>query len=111
MVDCDQDQDRQDDPKLELASAFVVYESGERVSLIGRVDRIMEPSPAGNNIAYLPFDPSARATFFIGGVEFRLTPRFCITPNTVVTVYDRNEQGVTPRTDFHLRLTFFFNFE
>lgn len=104
-------QDRQDDPRVELASAFVVYEMGERTSLVGRVDRIMEPSPSGNNIAYIPFDPSARATFFIGGVEFRLTPKLRLTPNTIVIAYDRNDEGIRPRTDFYLRLTFFFNFE
>lgn len=104
-------QDRQDDPRVELASAFVVYEMGERTSLVGRVDRIMEPSPSGNNIAYIPFDPSARATFFIGGVEFRLTPKLRLTPNTIVIAYDRNDEGIRPKTDFYLRLTFFFNFE
>ena len=57
-------------------------------TLVGRVDRLIQPSPAGNNISYLPFDPSAPATFFIGGVEFRLNPHLFITPNTVVTTYD-----------------------
>ena len=54
-------QDRQDDPKLELASAFVVPKLSETLSLIGRVDRLLEPSPRGDGIAYVPFDPSARA--------------------------------------------------
>ena len=104
-------QDRQDDPRLELASAFVVRRVGEKTSLIGRVDRIMEPSPAGDNISYLPFDPSARATFFVGGVEFRLTKHLLMTPNTVITYYDRNDEGVRARTDFHLRVTFFLDLE
>lgn len=52
----------------------------------------MEPSPRGNNISYLPFDPSARATFFIGGIEYQATPHLTITPNIVRTHYDRNEQ-------------------
>lgn len=71
----------------------------------------MQPSPKGNNISYIPFDPSAKATFFLGGVEFPLTPHLRMTPNTIVTTYDRNDEGVRPRTDFHLRLTFFFNFD
>jgi hypothetical protein len=101
----------QEDPPLELASAFVVGRVGKNTTLVGRVDRLMQPSPAGNNIAYLPFDPSAPATFFVGGVEFRLSPHLFITPNTVVTTYDRNDQGVRPRTDFYLRVTFFLNLE
>jgi len=104
-------QDREEDPVLELASAFVVRRLGKTTSLIGRVDRIMEPSPKGDNIAYLPFDPTARATFLIAGVEFRLTPHLRITPNTVFTTYDENDAGVTPESDFHLRVTFFVDFE
>jgi hypothetical protein len=76
-------QDRQDDPTLELASAFVVRRLGKRLSLAGRVDRIMEPSPKGDNISYLPFDPRARATFLIGGLECRVAPHLFITPNLV----------------------------
>jgi hypothetical protein len=104
-------QDREDDPPLELASVFVVCRLGRESSLIGRVDRIIEPSPKGDNIAYIPFDPTAPATMFIGGVEFRLTEHLRITPNTIVTIYDENDDGVTPRTDFHLRVTFFLDFE
>lgn len=104
-------QDREEDPRLELASAFVVFQLGTKTSLIGRVDRIMEPSPKGDNIAYIPFDPTARATFFIGGVEFRLTEHLRITPNTIVTTYDENDQGIRPRSDVHLRVTFFLDFE
>jgi hypothetical protein len=104
-------QDREADPPLELASTFVVQRLKQKTSLVARVDRIMEPSPEGNNISYIPFDPTARATFFIGGVEIRATPHLTITPNTIVTVYDENEQGITPTTDWHLRLTFFLDFE
>ena len=104
-------QDRQDDPRLQLASAFVVGTIGKTTSLIGRIDRIMEPSPAGDNISYLPFDPSAPATFFICGVEFRISQHFIVTPNTVVITYDRNDQGIRPRTDWHLRVTLFLDFE
>ena len=104
-------QNRQEDPRLELASAYVVRKLGVKTSLVARVDRLMQPSPKGNNISYIPFDPSAKATFFLGGVEFRLSPHLRLTPNTIVTTYDRNDEGVQPRTDFHLRLTFFLDFE
>lgn len=104
-------QDRQDDPRLQLASAFVVGRLGKRISLVGRIDRIIEPSPKGNNISYLPFDPRARATFFIGGVEFRAASFLTVTPNTVVISYNRNDQGIRPRTDFHLRITLFLDLE
>lgn len=104
-------QDRQEEPRLELASAFLVKRLGEALTLIGRVDRIIEPSPKGNNISYLPFDPSAPATMFIGGLEYRASRVLSITPNTVFTTYDRNDEGVRPRSDLHLRLTLFLDLE
>jgi hypothetical protein len=104
-------QDRQDDPRLKLASVFAVGRLSEKASLVGRIDRILEPSPSGDNIAYLPFDPSARATFHLVGVEFRISPHLTITPNTAITTYDENDEGITPDTDLHLRLTFFLDFE
>lgn len=104
-------QDRELDPPLELASAFVVAASSEKNSLIGRVDRIIEPSPRGNDISYLPFDPSAPATMLIGAWEHRFNPHLRLTPNVVVINYDRNEAGIRPETDVHLRLTMFLDFE
>jgi hypothetical protein len=104
-------QDRKDDPPLELASAFVTGRIRENVWLVGRVDRLMEPSPKGDAISYLPYDPIARATTFMAALEFRVGPHVRITPNTVVTTYDRNDQGIRPEADVHLRLTFFIDFE
>lgn len=104
-------QDRQDDPPLELASVFAKAPLGEKTTLVGRIDRLIEPSPRGNDIAYIPFDPSAPATLFIGGVEFRTTPHLSFMPNVVVNRYDHNDEGVRPKTDVYLRLTLFLNFE
>ena len=104
-------QDREEDPTLELASAFARSRVGEKTRLVGRIDRLMQPSPRGNNISYLPYDPTAPATTLFGGLEFQPSPHLFITPNFVWTRYDRNDEGVRPRTDFHLRLTLFINFE
>jgi hypothetical protein len=104
-------QDRQEDPPLKLASAFVVTQLTGRSSLVGRVDRLLEPSPKGDGIAYLPMDSSARATMVFAGVEFRLHPQLALTPNVVVATYDRNDQGLRPQTDVYLRLTLFLDFE
>jgi len=104
-------QDRQEDPPVHLASAFLVASAGEDTSLILRLDRLFEPSPRGDNISYIPFDPTAPATMFVGGAEFRAHPLLTITPNTVVIVYDRNDEGRRLTTDLLLRLTFFLNLE
>jgi hypothetical protein len=104
-------QDRQDDPPLELASAWVVADLDEQDSLFARVDRMIEPSPRGDGIAYLPFDPAAPATAVFAGWEHRFGERFRLAPNAVVIRYDRDDTGARADTDVHLRLTFFVDFE
>lgn len=104
-------QDRQEDPPRELASVFARAPLSEKTTLVGRIDRLIKPSPRGNDIAYIPFDPSAPATLFISGVEFRTTPHFSIMPNVVVNRYGHNDEGVRPTTDIYLRMTLFLNFE
>ena len=47
----------------------------------------------------------------LGGVEFRLTQHLLITPNAVITYFDRNDQGIRPETDLHLRVTLFLDLE
>jgi hypothetical protein len=104
-------QDRELEPPLELASVFAVQDLSKALSVIGRIDRLFEISPRGDNISYLPFDPRSRATFFIAALEWRATPKLRITPNITTTIYDRNDEGFKPDTDLHLRLTFFLDFE
>ena len=104
-------QDREDEPRLEVASAFYVGNVDERMSVIGRVDRVVEPSPKGNNISYIPFDPSAPATMILAALEYRFSEVFRLTPNVILTVYDRNDQGLRPEDDLHLRVTFFLDLE
>lgn len=104
-------QDRQEDPTLELASLFVRSRIRSGMGLIGRIDRLFEPSPRGDGIAYLPFDPSAPATLYLAGIEAFLSDHVRLTPNIVYTRYDRNDQGVRPDSDLHLRLTLFLDFE
>lgn len=103
-------QDRGADPPLELASGFVAIQAGENRSLIGRIDRLVEPSPRGDGISYVPFDPSAPATLYLGAWEQRLTPNFRLTPNLLVIDYDRDDEGNRPRTDVQVRVTAYLTF-
>ena len=104
-------QDREDDPRLELASAFFIQSLRDSLNVIGRIDRILEPSPKGDNISYVPFDPTAPATMLLAGLEYRFSPVFRITPNVIWTTYDRDDDGIRPDDDLHLRLTFFLDLE
>jgi len=100
------DQDRDDDPGIELASLFAVRDLSETWSLIARVDRLFKPSVRGEDIDYLPFDPTANATLLILGAEARPHRFVGVIPNIEYIGYD-DPAGPTPRPDDDLlvRLT------
>ncbi|MEL0191742.1 MAG: hypothetical protein VW865_05645 [Halieaceae bacterium] len=104
-------QDRDEDPDLELATVLGVLKLGGRWSLMGQLHRLFKPSVKGNDIAYIPFDPTAKATNLVGGLEYRVNEHVTLSPNIVWTRYGINESGVKPDDDLHLRLTFYVNFE
>ena len=80
-------------------------------SVMAQLHRLFKPSVKGNDIAYIPFDPTSKATNLVAGVEYRFNSHFTVSPNIVWTLYGVNELGVKPDDDVHLRLTFYVNFE
>lgn len=101
-------QDRQEEPRLELLSAFIIGRVYKKINAIVRFDRIMEPNSNGDNISYIPFDPNTKATMFIGGLEFPVGKYLTFTPNILTVFYDTNDDGYKPTTDMTYRLTIFF---
>jgi len=99
---------REEEPKLELLSAFIVGRIYKKISAAARVDRILHPSPRGSNISYIPFSPDSKATMLIGGFEIPTGKYFTFTPNIVSILYDTNNDGYKPTTDLSYRLTIFF---
>lgn len=93
---------------LDLVSGFVVIHAAPRLHLLARVDRMFDPNPEGDKIPYLPFDPTARSTLAMGGVDVEVRKRLHLIPNIQVVAYD----GVTPRpdADLMLRTTFSITF-
>ena len=104
-------QDRDNDPDLELVALMGSLKLGSNTELIAQIHHLLEPSPKGNAITFIPFDPSAKATNFVAGLEYRIDQHFVVTPNIVWTRYEENDEGLTPEDDLQLRLTFFLNFE
>ena len=104
-------EDRGEAPDLELATMMAVMKLKGPWSLMGQAHRLLKPSVKGNDIAYIPFDPSAKATNLVAGLEYRVNQHFTVSPNVVWTHYSVNESGERPDDDIHLRLTFYVNFE
>jgi hypothetical protein len=90
------------DTLVHLASAYYVRDY-RNVSLVGRVDRLFVPSFKGNGISYIPFDPTARATYLLAGVDFPVHPNVNLMPNVKTIIYD--DQGDRPDNDLIVGLT------
>ncbi len=74
-----------------------------------RFDRLFDPNPDGAGIPYIPFDPTAKSSLFIGGLEFQPHEQVHVMPNVEVVLYDA-VGGVRPDTDVIPRLSFYFTF-
>ena len=99
-----------DDLKLNLASVFAVARLSEKVWGFARVDRQFDPNPDGAKISYLPFDPTAKSTLVIAGLDFRPIPKVHLMPNVELVVYDETATGSKPDSDVVPRFTFFYRF-
>jgi hypothetical protein len=69
---------------------------------------MFQPNPNGHKIDYLPFDPTAKSTLIILGVDFHPIKKVKIIPNIEIVLYDTNDEGVKPGSDVIPRLSFFY---
>ncbi len=95
---------------LDVGSVFGSVKIGDRTTFLARLDRVFDPNPEGDKIAYLPFDPSARSVFFVAGVDFSIHPRANLIPNLEAVFYDATPGGPDPDTDVVPRITVFYRF-
>ncbi|NNG27734.1 MAG: hypothetical protein HKM87_09425, partial [Ignavibacteriaceae bacterium] len=109
------DQTRKDpedvDEKLRVASFFIIGKICEQFSLFGRVDKTFDPNTNGDDIDFIPFDPTAKSTFFVAGVDWKPVKDVSFIPNVEFVKYEQNSFGITPNSDLITRLTFFWKFK
>ncbi len=97
------------DTKLNMGSVFAVNKFSPKLALFARADRCFDPDPLGNTIDYIPFDPTAKSTLFIAGLDYTLGPDVHIMPNLETVIYDK-VNGTRPDSDIIPRVTFFYRF-
>jgi len=92
--------------KFRIASFYWVHTFKDgHLNLVGRIDRLLDPSIKGNGIDYIPFDPTAKATAIFTGVDIKLHRYVGIMPNVKYVTYDTNDEGIRPDDDWYLNLT------
>lgn len=90
---------------LDLASVFAVLDVRKNVSLLARVDRMFDPDPEGDRIAFLPFSTTSASTLLILGADWKAHKNVSIIPNVEVVQYDDDTD-----TTLLPRLTLYFTF-
>ena len=98
------------DLDLDIVSVFGVFELKEKINLLARIDRMFDPNPDGAKIDYIPFDPTARSTLAVVGVDFAVRARFSLIPNIEAVFYDAPGGGPDPDDDLIARFTVFARF-
>ena len=102
----------QADKNFTLASGFLTLKAADKITLVGRADRLFE---AGGSLAakqvYLPFDTTAPSTLLIGAIDYAPLPDVRVTPNVEIVMYDKKDSGSKPDTDIMARITFFYQFK
>ena len=97
------------DVQLNGLSVFGAVAVARTVNGFLRFDRLFDPNPNGAAIPYIPFDPTAKSSLFIGGLEFQPHEQVHVMPNVEVVLYDA-VGGVRPDTDVIPRISFYFTF-
>lgn len=100
-----------EDITLSVLSLFFAGNIFEKIKLFGRVDRMFEPNPFGEDIAYTPTDSTSSFFLFIAGIDFQVVKDVSIMPNIQYVKYDANSEGITPSDNLYARLTFFWRFK
>jgi len=99
-----------EDVELSIASLFLSGPIANKVKLVGRIDRMFNANPAGEKVAYTPFNISAPFTEFICAVDYKLAKSVSVMPNIKYVLYDKNDSNLKPENDFYANLTFYWKF-
>ncbi len=95
---------------LNIVSIFGVIEFHERATLLARYDRMFDPNPSADGIAYVPMDPTAESNLILVGVDVTLDTRFHLIPNVESVFYSDATGPTTPGADVFGRMTFSLTF-
>ncbi|RME58814.1 MAG: hypothetical protein D6780_06145 [Candidatus Dadabacteria bacterium] len=97
------------DLNLEILSGYVVINLADKWRVFGRVDRMFDRSPDGDDIPYIPIATTAKPTFILGGLDYEPFKNVHIMPNVEAVIYD-SEVGDNVDNDLIARATVFYKF-
>ena len=109
------DQQRQNttgpDTKLQVTSLYADTKAGANARAFFRVDWVNNPVPNADKISYLALSPDAKPTFYMAGVEYKLSEDVKIVPNIEYVTYRDATTSTTPKNNVFFRVTFYYAFK
>ncbi|MCD6277695.1 hypothetical protein J7J69_05575 [candidate division WOR-3 bacterium] len=90
--------------KRNILSGYGVFNTGEKLDVIVRCDRMFEANPEGEAISYIPFAQNSPSTFILVGLSYEIYKNIKIIPNVEYVIYDSS--AVSP--DMYPRLTLYY---
>jgi len=110
-ADQSREQSEGGDGKLRIGSVYAAGSISDQFNIFARVDRMFDPNPEGDKIPFIPFDPTAKSTFILAGVDWSPIKDVSFIPNIEFITYDRNSDGIVPPNDLIARITFYWRFK
>ena len=105
------DQSNADSYDLQVVSGFAAGQVAEKVWLVGRVDRAMDPGASNPGAPYFPMSSQVASTFVLVGVELKARENIAFTPNVEMAFYDSPDDGAPkPENDILGRVTFMYKY-
>ncbi len=96
-----------DGQTLRIFSGFITQALTPTLAGYLRYDRMMDPNPSAEDIAYSPFSSAVPFHLIIAGVAWKVNERFSILPHVEYALYDTPSEGNTIGPDLYARVTFY----
>lgn len=80
----------------------------QKVWALARFDRMFDPNPDGERIAYTPYVATAKSNTIILGIDWTPIKDVHIIPNLFLVFYDAPDKADKPNTDVMPRLTLYY---
>ena len=98
------------DQTVSVASVFGVWDLGEKLSLLARVDRAFDGIPDAGAIPYLGLAADTEFDLVLVGLDYRIHRMVSLIPNVEYVAYRETDGRPAPDDDLIARLTLYVRF-
>jgi len=93
---------------LEVSAFGAAQLIEKKVWALAQFDRMFDPNPDGESIAYTPYAATAKSNTVILGIDWTPLKEVLIIPNLFLVFYDAPDKGDKPNADVMPRVTLYY---